>query len=58
MPKSTDAEHIKANIDIFDFALTKEELTALAALDSGKGKHDPEAPGIGEMLSKAYIIED
>ncbi len=58
LPKSTDAEHIKANIDIFDFALTKEELTALAALDSGKGKHDPEAPGIGEMLSKAYIIED
>ena len=27
-------------------------------LDTGKTSHDPEAPGIEEMLRNAFVIED
>ena len=36
IPKSVHADRIKENIDIFDFALTDEEMKALAALDTAK----------------------
>ncbi|MCX4313642.1 MAG: aldo/keto reductase [Clostridia bacterium] len=32
-PKSTNVEHIKQNLDIFDFDLTDEEMNEIAALD-------------------------
>lgn len=35
IPKSTDYDRIKANIDIFDFELTAEEVKDLEALDQG-----------------------
>ncbi len=35
-PKSTDPQHIRENFDIFDFALTAEEMNEIAALDCGK----------------------
>ncbi len=35
-PKSTDPQHIRDNFDIFDFALTAEEMTEIAKLDCGK----------------------
>lgn len=56
LPKSTNPERIKGNIDIFDFALTDEEMDNIRALDTGKGSHDPEAPGIGEMLLSALDV--
>jgi 2,5-diketo-D-gluconate reductase A len=36
IPKSTHQNRIKENIDIFDFTLTDEEMTALTALDTKK----------------------
>lgn len=35
-PKSTNPAHILSNFDIFDFALTPEEMLQIAALDKGK----------------------
>ncbi len=35
-PKTTDPEHMKQNIDIFDFELTDDEMARIGALDSGK----------------------
>ena len=35
-PKSTNSQHIRDNFDIFDFALTAEEMEKIAALDCGK----------------------
>ena len=58
MPKSTHPERIKGNIDIFDFKLTNDEMNAMRALDKGKTSHDPEAPGVEEMLRNAFVIED
>lgn len=58
LPKSTNPERIRTNIDVFDFSLTAEEMDAIRALDTGKGQHDPEAPGVGESLRSAFVIED
>lgn len=58
LPKSTNPERIAGNIDIFDFELTEGEMETLRALDTGKGSHDPEAPGIAEMLLANYKIHD
>lgn len=58
LPKSTNPERIRTNIDVFDFSLTAKEMEAIRALDTGKGQHDPEAPGVGESLRSAFVIED
>lgn len=58
LPRSTNPERIAGNIDLFDFELTEEEMNAIRAMDTGKGKHDPEAPGIAEMLLASYKIHD
>lgn len=58
LPRSTNLERIAGNIDLFDFELTEEEMNAIRAMDTGKGKHDPEAPGIAEMLLANYKIHD
>lgn len=58
LPKSTNPERIAGNLDIFDFALTEDEMDALRVLDTGKGHHDPEAPGVAEMLLQNYKIHD
>lgn len=42
LPKSTNDERIKGNVDIFDFELTDEEMKNIQAMDTGKGTHDPE----------------
>lgn len=55
-PKSVHEARIKSNRDIFDFRLTSAEMDAIQALDTGAGQHDPDAPGVGEMLMKAYDI--
>lgn len=58
LPKSTNPERIAGNIDIFDFELAESEMQELRGLDTGKGEHDPEAPGIGEMLLANFKVHD
>ena len=58
LPKSTNSERIKSNIDIYDFTLTDQEMESIRTLDTGKTSHDPEAPGIGESLMNAFVVED
>ena len=55
-PKSLNPERIKSNMEIFDFKLTDSEIDKLRALDTGKGSHDPDAPGVGEMLMNAFDV--
>ena len=55
LPKSTNPARIAGNIDIFDFELTDAEMDAIRALDTGKGTHDPEAPGVGENLAALKV---
>lgn len=50
LPKSTNAERIKGNIDIFDFSLSEDEMKRIQALDTGKGSHDPEDPANEKRL--------
>lgn len=57
LPKSTNPERIKGNIDIFDFELTEAEMQAIQALDKGKGTHDPEDPS-NETRLNALKIHD
>ena len=46
IPKSTHIERMRQNIDIFDFALSDEDMVAIAALDTGRSlffdHHDAE----------------
>ena len=58
LPKSTNPERIKGNIDVFDFVLTAEEMKEIETLDTGKGTHDPDAPGRGEELLSRYKIHN
>lgn len=58
LPKSTNPGRIAGNLQIFDFELTEDEMSRMRALDTGKGHHDPEAPGVAEMLLSHYKIHD
>lgn len=55
-PKSVHADRIKSNLDIFDFTLTDAEMAEMVKLDKGKGQHDPDAPGVKEMLLNAFDV--
>lgn len=55
-PKSTNTERIKSNMDIFDFALTDNEMNKMRNLDTGKGCHNPDAPGVAEFLINAFDV--
>ena len=37
LPKSTNPERIRTNLDVFDFTLTDEEMDEMRGLDTGKG---------------------
>lgn len=56
LPKSTHKERMIGNLDIFDFTLTEDELASLRALDTGKGAHNPDAPGVADMLLSAFDV--
>lgn len=58
LPKSTNVERIRSNLDLFDFELTSDEMHRIQALDTGKGSHDPDAPGVAQSLLSAFTIED
>ena len=58
LPKSTNPGRIAGNIDIFNFSLTEEEIQRLSGLDTGKGTHNPETPGMGELLLSQYRVHD
>ena len=51
-PKSVHEARIKSDMKIFDFELNSAEMDQMRALDKGKGMHDPDAPGVEEMLSQ------
>lgn len=55
-PKSTNPERIRSNMDIFDFTLTRAEMDDIRALDTGKGCHNPDAPGVAEALIGAFDV--
>lgn len=55
-PKSTKDERIKSNMDIFDFKLNDDEMDKIRALDTGRGSHDPDAEGVGEMLLSSFDV--
>ena len=50
LPKSTNPQRMKGNIDIFDFELNEEEMKAMQALDTGKPTHNPEDKANEERL--------
>ena len=56
LPKSVHEARIKSNLNIFDFELTAEEMEAIAQLDQGHGRHDPDAPGVAESLLSAFDV--
>lgn len=55
-PKSTKPERIKSNMEIFDFSLTDDEMDKMRKLDTGKGCHNPDAPGVAEFLINAFDV--
>lgn len=55
-PKSTNPQRMKSNLDVFDFELTEDEMNEIRALDKEHGSHNPDAPGIGEMLINAFDV--
>lgn len=53
IPKSVHAERIRENIDIFDFELTAEEMSALRSLDRAAPMiGNPEKPELVEMATQ------
>lgn len=58
LPKSVHPDRIRTNLEIFDFALTEDEMDQIRSLDTGKGSHDPDSDGVKEMLLSNYRIED
>lgn len=55
LPKATNPDHIRSNIDIFDFTLTNEEMAQIRSLDTGKGTHNPEDPETAKRLQSFHI---
>ena len=57
-PKSTKPERIKSNMDIFDFSLADEEMDRIRAMDTGKGRWNPEDPGVADILRNYDVHAD
>ncbi|VDG19501.1 oxidoreductase [Lactobacillus plantarum JDM1] [Lactiplantibacillus mudanjiangensis] len=55
-PKSVHLSRIKSNLAIFDFTLTDTEMAQIRALDTGKGRHDPDTPGLEDRLLHAFDV--
>lgn len=55
-PRSVHEARIKSNLAIFDFALTAAEMAQLRQLDTGHTNWDPDTPGAGDQLLKAFDV--
>ena len=55
IPKSTKVERLQANMDIFNFALTQEEMDAITALNKNQRYNDP-AVYTGKFFGHFYPI--
>ena len=55
-PKSVNPMRIRNNMEIFDFELSYDEMHAIRNLDTGKGCHNPDAPGVAEFLIGAFDV--
>jgi diketogulonate reductase-like aldo/keto reductase len=44
IPKSTNPDRLRANLDVFDFALTDDDLAAIATLADGRRVNDEQDP--------------
>lgn len=55
-PKSVDPMRMRSNMEIFDFELSDDEMNAIRNLDTEKGCHDPDAPGVAEFLIGAFDV--
>lgn len=58
LPKSTHKGRIASNLNIFDFSLTDDEIDQMRTLDKGHGSHNPDAPGVEEMLLSAFDVHE
>lgn len=58
LPKSTNPDRIRTNLEVFAFEFTEDEMNELRAMDAGKASHNPDAPGIEQMLRSAFVIKD
>ena len=55
-PKSVHPARIKSNMEIMEFELNEKEMERIRALDTGKGIHNPDAPGVAEFLLHAFDV--
>lgn len=56
IPKSTNPDHMKENLDIFDFELTSKEMTEIESMDLGRSEIiDFENPATERLLMKLKI---
>lgn len=55
IPKATNMEHIKENLNIFDFMLTDYEMAEIRSMDKGVGTHDPEDMSNEKRLSEIKV---
>lgn len=57
IPGSRNPEHIKDNIDLFDFKLTDEEMNQITSLDKGKPIYYEDVPSIEQLMARKPLIE-
>ena len=58
IPGSKNIEHIKDNLDIFDFKLTNDEMSQIAQLDKGKRYHRRTEEALERYAATAPVYED
>ena len=58
IPGSKNIEHIKDNLDIFDFKLTNDEMSQIAQLDKGKRYHQRTEEALERYAATAPVYED
>lgn len=51
-------EMAAANLRIFDFSLSEEEMREMETLNENRCEHDPEAPGVENVLLDTYKVHD
>lgn len=55
IPKSTNTHHIEQNLDVFDFALTDDELAGIAAIDRNRSSYRMPRPLLNLLTRVAPI---